>query len=225
MDESETGHEALRQAVSALADGEASAAELDAVLEAWAIDPALRDQWQAHHLVGDALRSEDLLMAAGASQAGQAALLHGLRHRLRQEPRALAPAAAARAAAKAEPAALGRWRWLSPAAVAAGFVCMSAVLVLERQGDETSAPAPNWAQHQAQPGSGTHTTHVSAGQGPGIAVGLPVGLPAQAFSSGVPVRGDLPPVLWPSEGLPGQAVAAASGSVPASMPPPRTPRP
>lgn len=98
------------QALSDLADGRASAAELDAILAAWGDQPELRRQWQTLHLIGDSLRSTEL-----ASQAqGGDALLASLREHLTHEPVPLRPR---------------RLRdWMAPLAVAAGFVAVALVM-------------------------------------------------------------------------------------------------
>lgn len=98
------------QALSDLADGRASAAELDAILAAWGDQPELRRQWQTLHLIGDSLRSSEL---AGQAQGGDR-LLAGLRERLADEPVPLRPR---------------RLRdWMAPLAVAAGFVAVAMVM-------------------------------------------------------------------------------------------------
>ena len=76
------------QSLSALADGEVDAAAAASLAAAWRDDAMLRRRWHAYHLIGDALRSEEL--AAGA---GDAAFLRRLRERLDREPVVLAPVA------------------------------------------------------------------------------------------------------------------------------------
>lgn len=98
-----------RQALSALADGEASEAELAQLLAAWPEQAGLRRDWHAYQLLGDALRSVDLAGDAGRDQR----LLQRLRPLLGAQP---AP----------RPALLPRW--LAPLAVAAGFVMLIAGL-------------------------------------------------------------------------------------------------
>lgn len=110
------GDHALHQALSALADGEASAAELSDVLEAWPLQPGLQRQWLSYQLLGDTLRSAELSRQGRPTEA----LLARLRPQLAAAPRVLAPHAPRR------PAVLRRW--LAPAAVAAGFVTLVAGL-------------------------------------------------------------------------------------------------
>lgn len=100
----------LGQALSALTDGEADAAETSALLRAWP-ERGLREQWQAYHLIGDTLRSAEL---ARELRPGED-LLARLRPQLLAEPRVIAP-----------PACPRLQQWLAPAAVAAGFVALAA---------------------------------------------------------------------------------------------------
>ncbi|MBV8504028.1 MAG: sigma-E factor negative regulatory protein [Paucibacter sp.] len=98
------------KSLSKVLDGEASEQELDAVLRAWNADAAVRRDWQALHMAGEALRSPELSAPAQSSQA----LLSALRQRIAAEPVVLRRASAV--------------RWLPPLGVAAGFVLL-AVLV------------------------------------------------------------------------------------------------
>lgn len=100
----------LGPALSALADGEADAAETSALLRAWP-EQGLREQWQTYQLIGDSLRSAELAHGSGRGQD----LLARLRPQLLAEPRIVAPQARAQ-------------RWLAPVAVAAGFVALAAGL-------------------------------------------------------------------------------------------------
>ena len=125
-------------ALSALADGEASAAHVAAACHAWREDPAARQTWHAYQLIGDVLRSDELARPASADVA----FLSRLRTRLADEPVVLAPMpvlvrepASELAATRMQTAAAsGRAssRWLVPAAVAAGFVAVAGVLVVTR---------------------------------------------------------------------------------------------
>jgi len=117
-----------RRWLSALADGDADAAENACRL--WRDDPAARQAWHAYHLIGDVLRSDELARAP----ARDAAFLAGLRERLSAEPVVLAPDAPA-------PRAPRRQAWLMPAAAAAGFVAVAGVLVVMRLGTP-GAPVP-----------------------------------------------------------------------------------
>ena len=76
-----------RERLSAMLDGDADAAALDAVLGAWRREPQTRERWHTYTLIGDVLRSEDLAQPA----AHDAAFLARLRDRLAQEPAILAP--------------------------------------------------------------------------------------------------------------------------------------
>ena len=100
----------LGPALSALADGEADAAETSALLRAWP-EQGLREQWQTYQLIGDSLRSAELAHEMGRGHD----LLARLRPQLLAEPRIVAPQARVQ-------------RWLAPAAVAAGFVALAAGL-------------------------------------------------------------------------------------------------
>ncbi len=100
-------NEKTLQSLSNLADGHATEQELDALLRAWNEDPALRQDWQALHLAGEALRTPDLSAPAQSSEM----LLANLRERIAAEPVQLRPRPAA--------------RWLPPFGVAAGFVLLA----------------------------------------------------------------------------------------------------
>lgn len=116
--------------LSALADGEATAA--DRACAAWRDDARSRATWHAYQLIGDALRSEELVTPPGHD----AAFLARLRLRLATEPVPLAPAplpaAGQRTSVSAPAASRRRQLWLSSAAMAAGFVAVAGVLVLTR---------------------------------------------------------------------------------------------
>lgn len=134
---------ALRQALSALADGEADAAAAASVTSSWRDDAALRGRWHAYQVIGDVLRSDEL-----AACRGDAAFLRRLRERLEREPVVFAPADVQPAAEPAQtvvamggartPRARIR-RWAPPAAVAAGFVAVAGALTVLRTPD---VPAP-----------------------------------------------------------------------------------
>ena len=77
-----------REQLSALADGELSAAELQAAL-AYAQSDAGQQEWRMYHLVGDVLRSPEL------AHHSRHDLLSGIRSQLANEPRRpLVPVAA-----------------------------------------------------------------------------------------------------------------------------------
>lgn len=120
--------EATRQWLSALADGEADAAE--PACAAWRQDAEARRTWHAYQLIGDVMRSEDLARPA----AGDAAFLAGLRERLAAEPVVLAPEPLPVAAPSAVVPLRRRQAWLMPVAAAAGFVVVAGVLAVARVG-------------------------------------------------------------------------------------------
>jgi sigma-E factor negative regulatory protein RseA len=123
-----------RQALSELADGDATAEEAAVSCQAWRDDPRARQTWHAYHLIGDVLRSDALARPAAAD----AAFVARLRTRLAEEPAVLAPMpspSADRPAAASRGIPNGRagtLRWLMPTAVAAGFVAVGGVLVVAR---------------------------------------------------------------------------------------------
>lgn len=111
--------------LSSLADGEVSADQVDQACRQWRSDDALRRDWHAYHLIGDALRSDDLSVAP----ARDAQFLHALRGRLAAEPIPLAPRPLV-----ADVIASRARRWLTPAAVVAGFAVVGASVVALRPG-------------------------------------------------------------------------------------------
>jgi sigma-E factor negative regulatory protein RseA len=142
-----------RQALSSLMDGDLPAGELAGVIARFRDDGDLRADWHAFHLIGDVLRSEDLALAP----ARDACFLQALRSRLDQEPQPQeATPLLAAAPQPAMPLAPGRRRWggwiVAPAAVAAGFVVVAGVLVVNKA--LVSAPAAEAviAQQATAPG-------------------------------------------------------------------------
>lgn len=129
-----------RELMSALADGQSDAA---AGVEAWSRDPQAREAWHTYHLIGDVLRSDDL----AASPRSEVDFLASLRTRLAAEPPIVAPTPV-----PAVVSAPARRRWVAPAAVAAGFVAVAAVVVTMR----TIAPAGEGGPvvAKAEPGAG-----------------------------------------------------------------------
>jgi sigma-E factor negative regulatory protein RseA len=117
-----------RRWLSALADGQADAAEPACGL--WRDDAAARQTWHAYHLIGDVLRSEELAREPGRD----AAFVAALREKLAAEPVVLAPLTSS-------PRVRARQPWLLPAAAAAGFVAVAGVLVMLRLGTP-GAPVP-----------------------------------------------------------------------------------
>ncbi|MEO7851317.1 MAG: RseA family anti-sigma factor [Rubrivivax sp.] len=143
-----TPDEAARQLLSALTDGEADAAACAQATALWAASrPAplhgdvderaasWRSTWHAYQLIGDVLRSEDLAHAPDHDEA----FLQRLRVRLADEPAVLAPApvpAFVPAPVRPAPVVLSAntgartaRRWAVPAALAAGVMGLSTVLV------------------------------------------------------------------------------------------------
>lgn len=129
--ESESDRSALEN-LSALTDGELDSAAAARACGLWRDDPSQRSAWHAYQLIGDVLRSDDLASTARRD----AAFLAALRTRLAAEPVVLAPQPVA------EPAVAGarrggRWSWMAPTAVAAGFVMVTGALLVTR------APLPS----------------------------------------------------------------------------------
>jgi sigma-E factor negative regulatory protein RseA len=130
-----------RWLLSALADGEADAAESGRSCAAWSAgDVAARESWHVYHLIGDVLRSDDL---AGSPQRDRDFLAR-LGHRLDAEPAVLAP----QPLQSAVPAR--RRAWLVPAALAASVMALATVLVVTI-GPGSSNPAPTLAVAPAAP--------------------------------------------------------------------------
>jgi sigma-E factor negative regulatory protein RseA len=126
--------------LSALADGDSQA--MDPACRLWRDDAEARRTWHTYHLIGDVMRSDELV----STPARDAAFLAGLRLKLAAEPVPLAPAPLRR-----------RQAWLVPAAAAAGFVVVAGVLVLARGGPAgpagpalASASVPGGAQMLAE---------------------------------------------------------------------------
>ena len=111
--------------LSSLADGEVSAEQVDQACRQWRSDDALRRDWHAYQLIGDALRSDDLCV----SPARDAQFLHALRGRLAAEPIPLPSRPLPVEALVPRPR-----RWLTPAAVVAGFAVVGASVVALRPG-------------------------------------------------------------------------------------------
>lgn len=136
MNERLSDSQASREALSALADGQAQASDVSRACAAWREDADARASWQAYHLIGDVMRSDDL-----AQGSGSADFLAKFRDRLAQEPVVLAPASAQAVAAQpvVAPAptnvvALKRRTWAGPMAVAASFVMVVGAVVTLQMG-------------------------------------------------------------------------------------------
>lgn len=126
-DQASTGYsERALQELSALADGEVDAARVASVCEGWRADAGLRASWHAYHVIGDAMRSDEL----AADAARDAAFVLALRERLAHEPVVLAPVPMT---ARDQPVPVRRvvgWSWKAPAAVAAGFIVVAGALLV-----------------------------------------------------------------------------------------------
>lgn len=140
--------------LSALADGDAEG--LDRGLAAWRRDPEARARWHSYHLIGDVLRSEELVQTA----EHDAAFVAQLRTRLADEPVPLSPAPLSPAASVRRPPGLRAWsaRMVMPGAVAAGFLVVAAALVVTQQ----TAPEPAGGGGFAQLPGGSGVQAVSA---------------------------------------------------------------
>jgi sigma-E factor negative regulatory protein RseA len=117
--------ESVRVALSALMDGDQSAA--DQACRAWRSDASARGDWHTYHLIGDLLRSDE----HRCEPAHDATFVARLRERLATEPTVLAPQPKARLAFQR---ARRLRAWMAPAAVAAGFVAVAGALVVTRVG-------------------------------------------------------------------------------------------
>jgi len=118
----------LREALSALVDGEADAAAAGDGVSQWRDDEDAKATWHAYQLIGDVLRSEDL---AGGHR--DRVFLQRMHARLIKEPALLAPAPDLPQAA---PAAHGGvlHRWAVPVGLAAGVALVLGTLLVVRQG-------------------------------------------------------------------------------------------
>lgn len=121
MNHYHTDQSGLAEQVSAAMDGDAQAA--DAVARAWKNQATVRADWHAYQLIGDVLRSADCANPASRDEA----LLQRVRERLAAEPVVLAPVSV--------PVASKRAHWWAPAAVAAGFIAVMGLVVLQPQKD------------------------------------------------------------------------------------------
>jgi len=127
--------------LSALADGEVDFAGAARACASWRDDVSTRFTWHTYQLIGDVLRSDDLACAS----ARDAAFLLGVRERLADEPKVLAPDGASRPTFGTQPDAVHatgngsrstRWSWKASSAVAAGFVLVAGAVMVTR------SPAP-----------------------------------------------------------------------------------
>jgi sigma-E factor negative regulatory protein RseA len=149
--------------LSALMDGELGAAGVAGVCRAWRDDAQLRSQWHAYHLIGDVMRSEDLVTAP----EHDANFLAALRVRLAEEPVVLAPSGSA--ARVTDVPTRARRSWMSPAAVAAGFAVVAGTLVVTQLAGGLSLSDREFGGTLAAQGSSPLQT-VSLGDKPASAV-------------------------------------------------------
>jgi sigma-E factor negative regulatory protein RseA len=104
--------------LSRLADGDVDSSVAGPLCQAWGQDAGLRKTWHEYQLIGDLLRSEDLLR----EPQRDADFLAELRTKLAVEPPIVAPMPAA--------AARPSKRWMFPSALAAGVVAAAGVLLV-----------------------------------------------------------------------------------------------
>ncbi len=145
---------AVREQLSALADGELASASAAQVCGHWHGNADARATWHAYQLIGDVLRSDDL----ATDSATDAAFLLAFRRRLSAEPVVLAPQPLEISpAAETFSAATSRgqrWSWRVPTAVGAAFVAAAGVFTLIRPG-ESPEPATEIAARARVPNTTT----------------------------------------------------------------------
>ena len=124
----------VREALSALVDGEADAAAAGEGVSRWREDEDAKATWHAYQLIGDVLRSEDL--AAGPTGHRDRAFLQRLHARLIEEPTVLAPAPDLPPAPPGEGQTGVLHRWAVPLGVAAGVALVLGTLLAVRLGPQ-----------------------------------------------------------------------------------------
>lgn len=130
--------ESTIELLSSLVDGECPADLVDEACRHWRSDAESRARWHTYHVIGDALRSDEVTRHA----ARDGAFLQRLRARLKDEP---VPLATAPLATQGR-----RRRWLPVAAVAAGVVAIgTAVGVLQPAAQGPTGWDGRMAQSQA----------------------------------------------------------------------------
>jgi sigma-E factor negative regulatory protein RseA len=152
-----------KQALSALADGALDDAALLQTVAAWRHDAGLRESWHAYQLIGDALRSEDLVQVPAHDEA----FLQRLRGRLADEPVVLAPQRPVGVTVPQVQAGVTRRRSrTAPVAVAASFFAVAGVLVASRfgQSDPSSALVTAQASNPVRLQTLTATSPASASE-------------------------------------------------------------
>ena len=139
-------NDVLHEALSAVMDGRATAAEWARVNIAWSADPALRERWALWHAAGDGLRSAEL----PALHRKPEALLDALHAQM--------PAGVASRPRRRD--------WFAPFAVAAGFVVVAIGLGELRtpSSPETFAAAAPFTTPRAQGLAGMSFAQTAAGR-------------------------------------------------------------
>lgn len=187
MTERFSDSQAAREALSALADGQAQASDVARACSAWRDDAQARSTWQAYHLIGDVMRSEDLAQGSDGS-----AFLSKFRDRLAQEPVVLAPAAGQAVARPAVDApsvvvALKRRAWAGPMAVAAGFVMVVGAVVSMQMGGRSGGVGSDPRQMAQAPTAAS----IRGAVAPAVTDNAPIALASANASvlAGMPVQG------------------------------------
>jgi sigma-E factor negative regulatory protein RseA len=152
-----------RQALSALADGQASGSEADRAIACWARDPSLQRDWHDWHRIGDVLRSDELALPPAHDED----FLRRLRERLMHEPSSSprqVEADTLAGSAPAVPTVRSTPAWRMPMALAAGVTAVAmgisalqwshveeASVAVSRAGPAVTAAASVAAQASADP--------------------------------------------------------------------------
>jgi sigma-E factor negative regulatory protein RseA len=177
------------EALSALADNEATEREVNRACASWREQPAARERWNSYHLIGDVMRAEGLARAA----TSDADFLAAMRGRLQQEPVVLAPVAHVPAPVVSPTPvpisldaarALRHRRWAGPVSVAAGFVLVLSALVstVNNGGLEPGGQGATLAQAPVSAG-GNALAQGFVGQDLNLPTSMAAGLGADAAGS------------------------------------------
>lgn len=185
--------DATREALSALADGEAPSQDVARACAAWRDQPEAKAAWHDYQMIGDVMRSEDLAQASASE-----AFLSKFREKLAQEPVVLAPVAAAQTASAQQLASAGtqasavvrtlrRRAWAGPVSVAAGFVMVVGALMSSQilpggageQADGVSVAQsggnlmayPGASANSYMPAQWTGGAVAESGHAPGLSIG------------------------------------------------------
>jgi sigma-E factor negative regulatory protein RseA len=164
---------ALRERLSALADGELDGSAVAQACGQWRESAEAQTAWHAYQLIGDVLRSDDL----ASDPARDADFLNAFRARMATEPVVLAPqplesppvVAQPSAARAANGAASRRWSWIAPSAVAAGFVAVAGVVMLTRTPTALPDARPDGGMAQVAPVRGGPQLANASTQAPSFA--------------------------------------------------------